>query len=105
MGFITQETAAKIWSCYREIETSEGLLKDLKDGLKKNRHYEKHAPVLKDAFGAERHLQLGVPSGENSHRLFGVQPELAVSVINAHIANQKAKLVEYNEAAKIELSD
>ena len=100
---ITQGTAARIWTCYREIAAAEKLLGDLESERKANRG-DDHPPSLSDAFGRKRQLQLGVPSGEDGHRLFGVPVELAVSVIKAHIAAQRATLVEANEQAKIELN-
>ena len=101
MGTIKRETAGKIWQCYREIETAEKLLKDMEE-TKKKYPYDPHAQHLRDSFGRQRDLQLGIPSGENSHRLFNVSPELAVSVIKSHIATQKAALIEANEQAHIE---
>lgn len=98
---ITQETAEAIWTAYREISASEKLLLDMKEAEKWG--VDKHAPTLTDAFGRKRLLQLGIPSGENGHRIFDVRPELAVSVINAHIAQQRVNLVEANERARIEL--
>ena len=62
-----------------------------------------HAEYLKDCFGRAQSLQLGIPSGENSHRLFNVSPSLAESVIKAHIADKRAELVEVNEDARIEM--
>ena len=102
MGLISQKTAEKIWSCYREINTAKTLLKDMHE-LRMKYPNDPHAQSLKDCFGVSRSLQLGVPSGENSHRLFNVKPQLAESVIRAHIAAQESELVEANEQAKIEL--
>lgn len=99
---ISQETAAMIWNAYREIETAEKLLSDM-EKESKNIDHDKHAPSLKDAFGRKRHLQLGIPSGENSHRLLEVRPALAESVIRAHIEHKRAELAEANERARIEL--
>lgn len=103
-NLITQDTAAAIWEAYREIAAAEKLLADM--ATERNRPFnydEKHAPTLKDAFGRRRNLQLGIPSGENGHRLFDVAPELAESVIRAHVAKQQAALAEANERARIEL--
>jgi len=100
---IQRETAARIWECYREIETAEKLLEDMAE-LKDRYRNDPHAQHLKDAFGRGRDLQLGIPSGENSHRLFKVAPRLAESIIYAHIASKKAELVEANEQARIELN-
>lgn len=98
---LTPETAADVWECYREIRVSEKLLADMEETKKENDR-EGHEPRLKDAFGRERQLQLGVPSGENGHRIFGLSHKLAVSVIKAHIANKRAELVSANERARIE---
>ena len=101
---ITQETAAKIYSTYREIEAGNTLLKDLATEIEECR-FDNTEPNLKDCFGRRNQLQLGVPSGENGHRLFGVSVDLAISVIRVHIANCEAKLVKLQECARIELSE
>ena len=101
---ITKETAARIWAAYREIEAGEKLLSDMAE--QRNKPFadrDRHAPTLKDAFGRVRHLQLGIPSGDNGHRIFDVDPELAESVIRAHIAKKQVELVEANESARLEL--
>lgn len=100
MKLIQQETAARIWQCYREIETAEKLLRDMKKA-RENSSQDQHAECLQDAFGHRRKLQLGIPCGENSHRLFDVQPKLAESIIRAHIAAKKNELIEANEQARI----
>lgn len=102
---ITRETCAAIWAAYREIETAEKLLAEMQSERDKPFSDEdKHAPTLKDAFGRTRHLQLGIPSSGNGHRLFDVSPALAESVIRAHITNKRAELAEANECARIELA-
>lgn len=99
---IKQETAAAIWHAYREIEASEKLLADMQE-IRKREHLDKTAPTIKDAFGQPRHLQLGIPSGEHSHRLLNVSPVLAESVIRAHIENKRAELAEAQELARLDL--
>lgn len=99
---ITQETAALIYSAYREIEAGQKLLDDMK-AIREREHLDKTAPTIKDAFGNRRHLQLGIPSGENSHRILDVSPVLAESVIRAHIENKRATLAELQECARIEM--
>ncbi len=103
---ISLETCMAIYAAYREINAGEKLLADMKAEREKHRFDEvdKYAPTLKDAFGRARQLQLGVPSGENAHRIFDVSPVLAESVIRAHIEIKRAELVEANERARIELS-
>jgi hypothetical protein len=96
---ISRKTASDIWLCHDEIEKAEKLLVDLEE-LKKQWPREQH---LRDVFGRPAGLQLGVPSGQNSHRLFDVDPELAKSCITAHIAQKKAELATANERARIEL--
>jgi len=100
---ITQQTAERIWCCYREIKAAEKILADM-DAVKKEDWHNEHGERLRDAFGARRDLQLGVPSGNDGHRLFGVSPELARAVIVSHIAHQRAALVEMNEQARMELA-
>lgn len=46
---------------------------------------------------------LGVPSGDNSHRLFDVNAALSIKIIENHIQEKKARLVELMAIAKIEL--
>ena len=99
---IKQETCAAIYAAHREIIAGEKLLEDMKT-QRERMDADKYAPTLKDAFGRVRQLQLGIPSGENAHRLFDVSPVLAESVIRAHIENKRAELVEANERARIEL--
>lgn len=99
---IRQETAADIWHCYHDIEVGHKLLSDMEETAKTQR-LNKYEPRLKDAFGRRQHLQLGVPSGGDGHRLFDVSPRLAESVIRAHIAKKQAELAEINERARIEL--
>lgn len=99
---ITQATAARIWNCYREIAAAEKLLADMSEEEAK-RPGDRHEPELRDVFGRRQKLQLGVPSGENGHRLFDVDAELAKSVIRAHIAKKESELVSANEQARIEL--
>ena len=96
---ITLETARDIAFAYREVETAQRLLAEIKEAMDR-----RIAPDLRDAFG--RHvggLQLGVPSGNDSRRLFDVPWTLARPIIEAHIAQQKAILVALSERARIEI--
>ncbi len=97
-GLISKETCERIWCCYREIESGKKLLGTMTEALARG-----DEPTLKDAFGRQRQLQLGIPSGESGHRLYDVPPQLATSVIRAHIAEKERALVEFNEQARIEL--
>ena len=98
---ISQETLEKTWVCYREIAAAENLIADLAE--MKERSRDPYGQRLRDAFGNRRLLQLGVPSGENGHRLFDVDPVLAVSIIKAHLANKRAELEKMHEVIRIEL--
>ena len=104
---LTSETIERIWHCMREIEAGNKLLADMEEvGRQDEKRWEgksKTEPTLKDAFGRRRHLELGVPSGENGHRIFQVSPILAGHIIRAHIANKTAELAEANELARLEL--
>jgi hypothetical protein len=101
---ITQETAARIWNAHREIQTGIKLLEDVAKERERHIHpVDERAPTIRDAFGHRQYFQLGVPFGENGHRLFEVSPVLAESCIRAHIENKRRDLAEANEVARIEL--
>ncbi len=104
---ISAKTASDIWSCYREIESGEILLADMAEALKIEEHEscnrKELEPTLKDCFGRKSKLQLGVPSGHGSHRLFGVSYRLGEAIIRAHIAEKQAELSKLREIALIEL--
>lgn len=104
---ITQDTAARIWRAYREIDAAKKLQADLKETQEKekarNPDIDKKAATLTDTWGRKRHLQLGIPSGDDSTRIFHVSPQLGESVIRAHIANMEAELREAQEQARMEL--
>lgn len=83
---ITKETARDIALAYREVETAETLLAEIKEAKAR-----RGAPDMRDAFGARQDgLQLGIPSGENSRRLFNVPWGICIPVLEAHIAHHRA---------------
>lgn len=85
---------------YREVETAQGLLSQIVEAISHRR-----MPDIRDAFGRHQGgLQLGVPSGENGHRLFNVPWTMAKPIIEAHIAQQRAIIVALSEKAAIEIS-
>lgn len=84
---------------YREVETAEELLGKVMEALNR-----REMPDIRDAFGRRAGgLQLGVPSGENSQRMFDVPWSLAKPIIEAHIANQRARITVLSETARIEV--
>ena len=98
---ISKKTAMDIALAHREVETSEALLSEIEEALSR-----RTAPDIRDAFGRHQDgLQLGVPSGNNSHRLFNVPWSLARPIIGAHIAQQKAIIHALSETARVELAD
>jgi len=98
---ITKETAVKIWNCYNEIESAETLIKDMLKSLKEK---PDEAPSLRNAFGERCGLELGVPSGQNTHRLFGVNTELGVKIIQKHIEEKTQRLEELKAIASLEMA-
>lgn len=102
MKMISDETIELIWKCKREIRVGNDLLVEMNKQIEAMRRDEK-AEKIRDAFGRERDLTLGIPCGDNAHKLINVSPSLSLSVIRAHIATMEAKLVEANERARIEL--
>nr|WP_278422951.1 hypothetical protein [Brucella anthropi]DAM62872.1 MAG TPA: hypothetical protein [Caudoviricetes sp.] len=100
ISLISKTTAMDIAFAYREIEAAERLLAEIEDAQEK-----RVAPDIRNAFG-DRHdgLELGVPNGKGSQRLFNVPWTLARPIIEAHIASQKARLSVLTEKARIEMS-
>ena len=89
------ECAARIACAYREIEVAEGLLDKVNEAIAKGDGRD-----IRDVFGRpHRALQLGIPSGDNGHRLLDVSYELAVPVIEAHIALKRAQISALSQAA------
>ena len=95
---ISKETATDIALAHRDIEVARELLNEIKKA--EDRH---EVPDVRDAFG-RRHggLELGVPSGPSSRRLFNVPWPLAKVVIEAHIAAQEQVIKALNAKAVIE---
>lgn len=95
---LSMETATRIWNAHREITVGENLRDEMKKALETGED-----PNPRDGFGRRRNLQIGVPSGDNAHRLFDVEPSLAIHIIDAHIASKQAELAKASIAARIEL--
>ena len=98
---ITKETCVKIWNCHNEIEKANELMKTMAEKLAKDA--DKESPTLYNAFGEQVGLKLGVPSGNDSHTLYGVNVDLGVKIIEQHIREKKCRLEELKAIAKIEL--
>ena len=104
---LSKSVCEKIWHCHREIETANNLLTEVGKLIVENKQARAlgdRAIGLKDVFGSDQYLQLGVPTGKNSQRLFHVSFDLAEPIIRAHIANKQAELVELSEMARLELA-
>jgi len=96
---ITKNTSTDIALCYREIEVAEKLLEEIAESISRRK-----LPDLRDAFGRPQGgLQLGVPSGDNSQRLFYVPWNLAKPVLEAHIAAKRSELSALMAKAQFEL--
>lgn len=96
---ISKETATDIAYAYREVETAEKLLEKISETISR-----REVPDLRDAFGRQRGLQLGVPSSESGHTLYDVPWNLAKPIIEAHIASKKALISALTEKARVEIS-
>jgi len=93
------ETAQSIALAYREVAVAEKLLAEINETLR-----NRVVPDLRDTFGRQRELELGVPCGnDNSRRLFNVPWVLARPIIEAHIAQQNAIISALSETARIEI--
>lgn len=95
---ITAETAIAIARAHREIEAANNLLEKVEEA--NNRCEE---PDVRDAFGRVRGCQLGVPSGESSHRILDMSWSLAIPIIKAHIAEKQSVIAALSEKARHEL--
>lgn len=80
---ITKETAAAIWTAYREIEHGEQLLADVAR--------------------TDSYIQLVAPRGEHANTPLLLKRELAESFVRAHIAEKRGELLAANERARAEL--
>lgn len=95
MAMISMALAHRIWLAHREIEVATKLRGELLEKIDSGVD-----PTPLDEFGRRRNFQLGVPSGDNGHRLFNVEPALAVEIIDAHIDAQKQDLADACAEAK-----
>jgi len=98
MHFISEETAMGIAFAHRDIRAAKDLLEKVSDAKRWNKELD-----IRDAFGRQRGLQLGIPQGDNGHRLFEVSPDLAKYVIEAHVGKMLARLAELSAIARMEL--
>lgn len=99
MSAISRETAMNIALAYREVEAAEKLLVDVRQAIDRASGQD-----IRDVFGRRQDgLQLGVPSGENSHRCFHVPYNLAIPIIETHIATQRALITTLSAQAEAEM--
>lgn len=97
---ISFQTAYDIATAHQEIERAEKLLAETQEALSR-----REQPDVRDAFGRHQGgLQLGVPTGDNSRRLYQVEWNLCIPVLKAHIGQMQAKLSALNELARTELA-
>jgi hypothetical protein len=99
---ITKETCVQIWNAWNEIDRANGLLNKMNEHLSKDD--KKRPPELKNAFGDNNGLSLGIPiSDSGTSYISGVSTELCVEIILQHISKQEKRLRELSAIAKIEL--
>lgn len=90
---ITKKQAYDLWNCHNEIEKAYKLKADMQEALIKYNSLE-----LTNVFGERQGLQLGIPMGENSHRLLNVSPKIALQIIDEYIKEQEALLQLLNKS-------
>lgn len=96
---VSKQTAMDIALAHREIEVAEDLLAKVREELGRGQ-----LPDVRDVFGRRKNgLQLGVPTGESSHRLFDVPWNMAEPIIEAHIASQRNRIAALEAKLLIEL--
>jgi hypothetical protein len=98
MGNVSKQTATDIACAYREVEVAEDLLKIITESLK-----ARSVPDIRDGFGRPLPgLQLGVPLGDNSQRLFNVPWSICEPILKLHITQNLTKIAVLTEQAKAE---
>lgn len=97
---ITKATAAKIWNAYQEIDNAKKLLADIEEVNQKQAREQNP----RDERGGLRGYEMGVPSGDYSHRIFQVRPDLGNMIILEHIKDKEKELVELEVLARQELN-
>lgn len=96
---ISKQTATDIALAYREVEAAEALLESVVRA-----HKNREVPDIRDAFGRlQSGLQLGVPSGNSSHRLYDVPWTLVQPVLEALIAMHRSKIQALSQKARHEI--
>ncbi|MCL2174418.1 MAG: hypothetical protein FWB73_00085 [Treponema sp.] len=104
---IKQQTARNIYNCYSEIINAEKILKEIEDEEKKEKERNENTFDRSDLTNREYYYELGIPSFSNrdSHRIYHLKPTMAKAVLSVHIGDQKARLVELNQIAKLEAEE
>lgn len=98
---INEQTATDIALIYREIKVSEDLLSDIEKAQDSSSPKD-----IRDVFGrVQGNIEVGVPNGDSSRRLYRMQWKLAKPVIEAHIADCKSQLSALNEKALTEANN
>lgn len=97
MKTLSQETAARVWNAHREIAAAKKLREETVEII------QERTPDPVQPW--QRHLQLGIPSSENSHRILQLSPKLGLAIIDAHLANTERELAEASIAAAVELQE
>lgn len=101
---LNYQTALDIALCHQELKNGKELLEEVEKAIEAEKK-RLVADNIRDAFGRPVHgLELGVPTGRGSRRLYNVPWPLARSAIIAHMANIERRLVVLNEGARLELS-
>lgn len=99
---ISKQTCTQIWNAWNEIDRAKGLIEKLAESVKNTSVDDQ--PSLKNAFGDNNGIQLGIPySSSGTNIISGVSPVLTLQIIEAHIKKQEARLEELAGIAKMEL--
>jgi hypothetical protein len=102
-AIISYDLAVQIAYAHREVQTGEKLIADMREGILAAKSID-----YRDTFGQRANIQLKVPhssstSGSLTAQLFDIKPELALAVIEAHVAECRGRLSVLSQRAKAEL--
>ena len=98
---LSKEICVKIWNAYQQVENGKKLIEEMEEVLRNNKDLKE--PCFRNAFGERVGLELGVPSGRDSSRIFGLSNVLGKKIIKEHVRNSKKRLKELMKEAEFEL--
>jgi hypothetical protein len=86
---VKKDLLVRMWHAIDERERTLNLINEIKQQKSKAPDVE---PTFRNAFGERCGFQMGVPSGPDSHRIYGVSPTMAEAVLNQHVIDIEKRI-------------